>query len=256
MKKYSSNITLTKTSRGVWGLDAVKGCKYGSKIAENGCYNACYACSVSKRYGYDFSDSTIRRFKSKRHLDNIICEIKHIDSDYIRIGVMGDPSECWGHTVDVCDKISSSNKHIVIITKHWEEIPEYLYDKIKSLDLTINTSISALDNDLLLRYRLYQYNKLKKICNSVLRIVSCDFNKNNIYGIMCSEIQQELFKNKNTIDTILRVNKDHYLVKNLIINVGEKDFLRSKTCASINNSSTHFGYCESCNDKCGVRFKK
>ena len=47
------------------------------------------------------------------------------------------------------------------------------------MNIIINTSISALDNDYEIEYKLNQYNNLKKYCKSILRIVSCDFNENS-----------------------------------------------------------------------------
>lgn len=255
MKKYSSNITLSQTSRGVLGLDTVKGCKHGMRNHKNGCYGACYAYSAAIRYGYDFSDSTIRRFESSVHIESIVNEIKNSEKDFVRIGIMGDPSECWGHTIEICDKINAAGKKIVIITKHWESLPGYLYQKVSELDLIINTSISALDDDLLIMHRLNEYNKLKKICTSVLRIVSCDFNLSSINGLICNGMQDELFDNENVIDTVLRVSENHYLVMDCTINIENKEFLSVKTSASMKNKDTHFGYCRKCKDKCGLRFK-
>jgi len=254
LRKYSSKITLTQTSRGVWGLDTVKGCKYGTVSNKNGCYGICYACSVANRYGYDFSNSTIRRFESKSHINDTVEKICMIKSDFIRIGIMGDPSECWGHTIDICDKIKSSGKKIVIITKHWEPLPDYLYEKVKELGLIINTSVSAIDEPELLKHRLNEYENLKEICTSVLRVVSCDFNTDSIYGIIYSDIQDSLFKNKNVIDTIMRPGHDNQLVTNGVINVENKKFMKSNTLASIKNKQTHFGNCEACIDKCGANF--
>ena len=255
MKKNSSSITLAQTSRGVWGLDTVKGCKYGMKLHKNGCYGACYAKSIADRYGYDFSDSTLRRFGSAKHLENIISGIKSSKSDFVRVGIIGDPSECWGHTIDICDKIKSAGKKVVLITKHWEPLPDYLYEKVNRLGLIINTSVSALDSDKLIRHRLNEYRKLKEICTSVLRVVSCDFNLNSINGLICNEIQESLFDNENVIDTVLRVSDNHYLVRDCTINIESKEFLSGKTRASMKNKNTHFGYCSKCSDRCGTGFK-
>ncbi len=238
----------------MWGLDTVKGCKYGVKNHKNGCYGACYAYSVSRRYGYNFSDSTIRRFESESHMESILSQIKTIKSDFIRVGVMSDPSECWGHTIEICDKLKEAGKRIVLITKHWEKLPVYLYQKVKELGLIINTSVSALDSDNLIKHRLNEYNKLKQICTSVLRIVSCDFNLNSVFGIVCNNIQESLFNNKNVIDTVLRVPDNHYLVINGTIRIEKKKFLSSNTTASMKNKNTHFGHCFDCPEMCGVNF--
>lgn len=256
MKRYNSKITLDQTSRGVWGFDTVKGCKYGMALDQDGCYGCCYASSIAKRYGFNFSDSTLRGFDSKSHMKNMMTQIKNIESDFIRIGVMGDPSECWGHTIDICDMIKSTGKRIVLITKHWRALPSYLYNKVRSLDLIINTSISALDSDSLIEHRLNEFNKLKNVCKSILRIVSCDFNLNTIQGIMCNKIQESLFDNNDVIDTVLRISSDHQLIKNGIINTTKTRFMSSIVTASIKNKRTHIGYCSNCLDRCGTGFIK
>ena len=43
MRTYSDKITLVKNSRGVWDLDTIKGCRYGTETNPNGCYDSCYA---------------------------------------------------------------------------------------------------------------------------------------------------------------------------------------------------------------------
>lgn len=221
---------------------------------KHGCYNSCYANSIALRYGYDFSNSTIRRFESKNHENETIEKIESIDSDFVRVGVMGDPSECWGHTIDICNKISKAGKKIVLITKHWETLPEYLYKKVESMNLIINTSISALDNDYLLNHRLNEYNKLKSICKSILRIVSCNFNLNSIYGVIYDQIQNNLFNNENIIDTVLRLSKNHFLIKNNIVNYSNEMFISKIQTATKKNENAFLGHCSKCPDMCGLSF--
>lgn len=254
MKRYSNTITLSHNSRGIWDLDTVKGCKYGIALDSKGCYSACYAASIAYRYGIDFSNSTLRRFDSKQHERQIIDRIKKADLDFIRIGTMGDPSESWGHTIDICFKIKQPGKHIVIITKHWETIPQYLIPAFKKLKIIVNTSISALDTDEQINHRLEQYNRLKPVCKSVLRVVSCDFNLLNIQGLICNNIQNRLFKNQNVIDTVLRIPENHYLVKNGVVKLTSCNYISSKTTATLKNKNAFLGYCKDCPEMCGVSF--
>ena len=143
---------------------------------------------------------------------------------FIRIGVTGDPSENWNHTINVINLISGI-KPIVIITKHWTNLTESKLKELKKYDLCINTSISALDTKEQIKHRLKQYNILKKYCKSVLRIVSCDFNTTNLKGMVLNEIQNELFKNENVLDNVLRVKLNNELVKLGIINIKKNNFL-------------------------------
>lgn len=257
MNKYSNKIALVENVRGIWDLDPIKGCKHGMKAHKNGCYGACYANRAAVSRGYDFADSTLRDFESIEHLRSTIKKIRTIPLSFVRMGVAGDPSENWKHTLDICDKIKVIrkrivSKQIVIITKHWKKIPVKLYDKVKKLNLIINTSISALDSNKHFARRLSEYRKLKPICKSVLRIVSCDFNLDHPQGKAYNDIQESLFANENVIDTVLRVPENHYLVKEGIVNIEKCEFLSSKTTASFKNKNTFFGHCKDCPEMCGV----
>jgi hypothetical protein len=264
MKTFKDKITLNKNSRGCYILDTVKGCSCLNK-KEKGCYDDCYANNIASRYGFDFSKIAKRNFYREeteqlyfldfydsKHEDKIIEQIKNIKMPFVRIGEMGDPSEDWQHTINICKLIYKSEKPIVIITKHWNILTDEQLEEIKDLNIIINTSISALDNDDEIETRLNQYNRIKKYCNSILRIVSCDFNLENNEGKLRSIIQRELFKNDKIIDTVFRPNKNNQLVKNKIINVEKVKFLKSEMLASVYNKNTYFGECKKCPEMCGV----
>jgi hypothetical protein len=263
MKNYRYKITLNKNNRGCYILDTIKGCSY-IKNNPKGCYDNCYANNIANRYGFDFSEPVKRNFiydtdqlylfnfHDVKHENDIIMKISKIDMPFIRIGDMGDPSEDWAHTINICKIISSTKKKIVIITKHWKTIPDCLLKDIKKLNVCINTSISALDNDAQIKYRLNQFNILKNYCNSVLRIVSCDFNKESKEGCKKLKIQDELFENKKYIDTVFRPNIDNQLVENKIINIKKVKFLKSYVWASVFNDKTYLGNCNNCSEKCGI----
>jgi hypothetical protein len=264
MKNYKNIITLNKNKRGCYILDTIKGCSVCLKEKPNGCYDNCYAKGIATRYNFNFSN-VIKRdfdndkkqlclnfFKNTDHEDRIIKEIQNIDMPFVRIGEMGDPSEDWQHTINVCKVISKAKKPIVIVTKHWKPIPFNLLSEIKKLNICVNTSISALDTSKEIDHRLKQYNILKDYCNSVLRVVTCDFNKYNIIGCLMAEEQERLLGNDKVIDTIFRVNKNNNLVKDEIINVKKVTFMGSKSLVSIYNNKTYFGFCNGCLEMCGI----
>jgi hypothetical protein len=267
LKTYKTEITLNKNNRGCYILDTIKGCSVCHKEKPLGCYDNCYAKNIAYRYGFDFSNPIKRGFNysnnqlyilnfyDTKHENNIIEQIKKADTPFIRIGEMGDPSENWEHTINICKIISLSEKPIVIITKHWKKITDKLLQDISKLNICINTSISALDSNTEIKHRLMQYNRLKKYCKSVLRIVSCDFNKNNIRGSLKYGIQRMLFKNENTIDTIFRPNRNNKLVLNKVINIEKTKFLKSEIIVSRFNNDTYFGNCNDCPDMCGINIK-
>ena len=261
--EYSDTITLIKNKRGCYDFDTSKGCYYGMANNTRGCYNDCYAFRVAHRYGIDFSKTVLRNFKSRKHEQNIIKQINKIDMPFIRMGVSGDPSDNWQHTLDICLKISDNSqlylfpefnkpKHIVIATKHWNNLTNEQIKILSNLNVCVNTSVSALDKTPLLNNRLAQYNRLKKYCKSVLRIVSCDFNLMNEIGRKLHLIQQRLFENEYVLDTVFRVSHKNELVTSGVINIEKFKFLGSHCYVSKYNKNTYFGSCSRCPDMCGI----
>lgn len=255
MREYSNKISITKNSRGIYSLDTSIGCASGMNNEDGGCYNDCYAAKSAKLYGYDFSKTILRSFINEKHRIKVVSQINKIKLDFIRIGTSGDPSENWEHTISIIKQIDMCNKQIVIITKHWTNLSIEQLEYLGTINVCINTSVSALDKPHLLSNSIDQYNILKKYCKSILRIVSCDFNLSNEIGNKLSIIQNELFKNDDIIDTILRLNRKNELIKNGIINVKESTFLGKKALISKFNRNTYFGKCSNCHEMCGVLIK-
>lgn len=259
MRRYSNIISLTKNSRGVFSLDPLIGCTSGTRLDKRGCYGDCYASRIATIYGYDFTKTVKRDFKNLEHLKLTIHQINKVKLPFIRMGTMGDPSEDWEHTLCVISKIQESHqlkiwdvrKEVVIITKHWGNISDKQLSVLKSLKVCINTSVSALDEDMLLRNSLEQYNRLKPYCRSILRVVSCDFNKDNNEGLRLSKIQDELFK-LPVLDTVFRPSKKSKLVADGIILAKEGKFLGKRAFLSKFNKKTYIGNCNNCLEMCGV----
>ena len=264
MKQFSDTITLVKNGRGVWDLDPTKGCASGISHNPKGCYGSCFAAAYSYRYGYDFSKTVLRDFENEAHEYRIINQINKIDSTFIRMGVSGDPSENWEHTIKICKKVAQCNmvlyvaymKAIVIITKHWNDLTDRQLSTLSGMNVCINTSVSALDEPDLLEHRLTQYDRLKGYCKSVLRIVSCDFNTHNATGKKLDSVQCELFDNDNTLDNILRVSPGNELVLSGLINIERVKFLSTLCYVSLHNKHTYFGKCSNCPEMCGLTLKK
>ena len=222
---------------------------------QGGCYNDCYAAKSAKLYGYDFGKTVLRSFIDEKHRKLIVSQINKVKLDFIRIGTSGDPSENWEHTINILKGIDKCNKQIVIITKHWTLLTDEQLKYLSTINICVNTSVSALDKPHLRDSCVSQYIRLKPYCKSILRIVSCEFNLLNIKGIMLNKIQHDLFKHEDTLDTVLRVNKRNDLVKNEIINVTQTTFLGKKALVSKLNKSTYFGKCSTCHEMCGVNIK-
>jgi hypothetical protein len=262
MRLYNNTIALTKNKRGIWDLDPIKGCKSGLENSVNGCYNDCYAYKTAKRYGINFSVSVNRNFEDSNHLGKTIDLIEKIDMPFIRMGCSGDPSEDWEHTINIIKKLKSRNqlslfdlnskKKIVIITRHWNNLTDSQLNELKQFNVCINTSISAIDDENVFNNCLNQYNRLKPYCKSILRIVSFDFNLSNIEGLKYSKIQENLFKNENTLDTVFRPSKNNPLVINNIIHTKQMAFMKSKTLVSKMNKKAYLGKCGTCQEMCGL----
>lgn len=255
MRNYSPKISLTQNSRGIYSLDTSIGCNSGMTNEKGGCYGDCYAAKSAKLYGYDFSKTVLRDFVNEKHRRKIVDGINRVKLDFIRIGTSGDPSENWEHTIKIIKGIENCNKQIVIITKHWTNLNQSQLDYLATVNVCINTSVSALDKPNLVQNSLEQYELLKRYCKSVLRVVSADFNLENETGHKLSKVQSELFKNENTLDTVLRLNKRNALVTDGVVKVSETTFLGKKALVSKFKPSTYFGKCSTCHEMCGLNIK-
>jgi len=260
MRSYSNKITFSRNSRGVYSIDPSIGCTKGVEETENGCYGDCYAFRNAKIYGYDFSKTVYRDFENDSHLESIKKQILKIEMPFIRMGTMGDPSEDWEHTLSICEKLQIDKQldlypmrkiEIVIITKHWTNLTVHQLCRLMKLNVCINTSVSAMDKPSTLDNSMRQYERLKPFCKSILRVVTCDFNKANPEGYRLSIIQDEIIKDKQYIDTVFRPSKNNQLISNGIINVKKKRFLKAKQLVSKLNKKTYLGKCENCKEMCG-----
>lgn len=263
MRTYKNIISLSKNGRGIWDLDTIKGCESGLLENDKGCYNDCYALKTAKRYGIDFSKSIERNFENEAHKKQIIRQIEKIDMPFIRIGCAGDPSENWEHTINIIKQIRdtnqlslfdiSSKKQIVIITRHWKILTDLQLKEIEKYNICINTSVSALDSQVLIDNSIKEYQRIKPYCKSILRVVTCDFNENNEIGKQMAETQRNLLKNKGYIDTVFRPSKNNKFVIDGIINVKKMGFMKSKALVSKFNKKAFLGKCENCLEMCGIK---
>ena len=255
MKEYLNRIALIKNSRGVYCLDTSVGCTSGMTNETGGCYGDCYAAKSAKQYGFDFSKTVLRDFKDWQHRNEIISQINSIPLDFVRIGCSGDPSENWEHTFKILKQIQFCNKEIVIITRHWTLLTDKQLAMLATFNICINTSVSALDKSETMAKSLEQYERIKPFCKSVLRIISCDFNIENEIGKRMKEVQNLLFKNEATIDTVFRPAKKNKFVVEGIVNAKKEMFNGRKQLASKHNRKIYMGKCSNCKEMCGVNLK-
>ena len=208
MRDYGPRLALTINRKGVLDLDTVKGCTMGCLARPGGgCYGLCYAWKLANAFGIDFSKSVTRKATTKE-LRKILAGILSAKELFVRIGTMGDPSHSWPWTIKVSEEISGP-KPVVIITKHWIELTSSQMEKLGLAGVVLNTSISPLDTEQERTYRLEQYNRYKSYGKSILRIVSCDFNRSNQTGAELSDIHETLFNNDRVLDNPLRLTADY-----------------------------------------------
>jgi len=184
MREYSKSISLNKNSRGVYCLDPSIGCSSGTKKDKRGCFSECYSEKSARLYGYDFSKTVLRSFDDTFHKQSIINQINNVKMPFIRMGCSGDPSENWQHTLNVCKEINKGTKtnqyylykygfnkgvNIVIITKHWNRLTTNQLSNLSKYNVTINTSISVIDNNIF--DLINEYQRISNYTKSNLRVV-------------------------------------------------------------------------------------
>lgn len=251
-REYSGTISLVKNTRGVSSLDTTVGCSSGMALGTGGCYGECYAAKSGKLYGYDFSKTITRRFMDRAHILQIRRQVESIDLDFVRIGTNGDPSENWPHTMSVIDEIKNCQKVIVIITKHWQNLTDEMCECLGGLNVVVNTSTSALDPPNLRHNALKQYSRLKIYLKSILRVVTANFNTDNEEGRKYDLIQQQLLKNDNVLDTVLRISPNNRYFTAGIISADKKTFLGADRLVSKHNNKTFMSVCQKCPEMCGL----
>lgn len=252
MKTYSTEISLLRNSRGVYCLDPIKGCASGMAATAGGCYGDCYAARSAKLYGYNFAVSVRRMFRNSAHLSMVVRAIERSDSTFIRMGCSGDPSEDWSHTLDILRMLDGCNREIVIITRHWRALTDGQLKEMGHMNITFNTSVSAIDGPGALRNSLEQHARTQQHCRSVLRVVTADFNTDSERGAALAETQRRLLRMAPVIDTVLRVGKAHPLVAAGVVRVSRELFNGRRVWASKFNKRTFMGKCSACQENCGA----
>ncbi len=254
LRTYSDRLTANTNRKGVLDVDVVKGCSAGiAAHGEKGCYQACYAASIARFRGIDFSRAVVRRVKSKAQARMIERAVRAAPFGFFRIGTMGEPSHAWEETVQVVEWLAPYSVP-VIITKHWCRATDDHFRRLASCGAIINTSVSALDSGKRLWHRIAQVRRYAEAGGtSVARVISCDFNTDDPVGNEMDLLQHKLFAMKPMIDNPLRVASTHHLVRAGIIRVRKvKDLTAVRTISIPPESKTYLGHCSGCADLCGA----
>lgn len=248
---YRPFLSVVENRKGVLDCDTVKGCSHGtSTYPDGGCYGECYAYKNAKRYGMNFTVSVVRRIKDAKKL---FLYIKNHHSTWYRIGVSGDPSLNWEHTVSVCEVFRKTGKTPVIITKHWNILSDDHLLRLKKLKAIINTSTSGLDSEIEITHRIGQFNRVSAFgLRSICRIVTCRYG-NTTFGKECNDKQMFLLSLGNKIDNPLRAGKNNkHVLSGDIVLTRRKDSIGGGKFVSLHRNDVYLGKCEYCPDQCGA----
>jgi hypothetical protein len=248
-------VTASLNHKGCLDVDTVKGCTYGMRDPSGrGCYGECYARTIAVRYGIAFDRAVSRGFADIiRHRDTIIHQVMTHPASWYRIGVMGDPSHDWDHTIRMIRAIRPARKTAVIVTKHWVPLSDDQISKLLESDVIFNTSTSGLDTDAQMRYRVGQIQRLREYgIPSVNRVVTCDFGESD-WARECSEAQEYLLSLTPVIDNPLRVSPGNPRVLSGEIRTERRhESVGGGTLVSLHDQSVYLGDCPGCPDQCGV----
>ena len=174
---YHDSITAFENGKGCMDVDTVKGCSLGMQGEPDGCYGECYAAKIANRRGIVFGRSVARGFVDQyQHRDILVRQLRAHPLTWYRIGVMGDPSHAWAHTLSVIRHLRPAEKTAVIVTKHWRMLTDDQASQLLDLDVVVHTSTSGLDTEAQTRHRVRQFERLRD-CGvpSINRIVTCSF---------------------------------------------------------------------------------
>lgn len=253
-KRYHDSITATVNAKGCMDVDTVKGCTPGMSAKEGGCYGECYAAKVATRYGIAFEESVVRGFSDWReHPSTLVKQLRAHHLPWYRIGVMGDPSFDWNHTIAVIAKLRPAEKTAVVVTKHWKTLTDEQLSNLMELDVVFNTSNSALDSPAQMKHRVGQYERLKRYgIRSVNRVVTCAFGDTE-WGREAQRRQDYLLSLEPVIDTPLRVSASNpRVLSGDLLTTRRSDCIGGGTLLSLHDASVYLGRCDECPDQCGV----
>jgi hypothetical protein len=253
-RKYHDAITATANLKGCMDVDTVKGCTAGMSASEGGCYGECYAYKIASRYGIAFGQSIARDFVDRwQHRDILIDQLRKHPLTWYRIGVMGDPSHDWSHTLRVIRQLTPAEKTAVIVTKHWRPLTDDHVSQLLELDAIVQTSTSGLDSDAQIHYRVEQWQRLRRFgIRSLHRVVTCRFGESE-WARACHQRQAYLLSLGPVIDTPLRMRSTNpRLMSGEILAEHRADSVGGGKLVSVNDPCVYLGRCETCPDQCGA----
>jgi hypothetical protein len=253
---YRPILTVVENRKGVLDVDTVKGCTLGMRAYPNGgCYGECYARKNAAMYGIKFEVSVSRKISGREHRGTLNGIMNANPSNWFRIGTAGDPCHDWDNTLVVCRafRYQYTHKIPVIITKHWIAASDSHLRELKELRAVINTSVSGMDSDDEIKYRIQQRDRAKDAgLKSVCRVVTCNYGSSP-WAISCREKQDYLMSLTPIIDNPLRACRSNQHVVNGDIRLTRhKESVGGGKYVSLASNNAYLGTCKGCPDQCGV----
>jgi len=256
-RRYHDAITATANAKGCMDVGTVKGCSMGMHTQPDGCYGECYAAKIARFRGLDFGRSVRRGFVDQwQHRDILIRQLRAHPLTWYRIGVMGDPSHEWQHTLNVIRCLRPAEKTAVIVTKHWQALSDDQLSKMLELDVVVHTSTSGLDTEAQTHHRVRQLRRLQHYgIRSINRVVTCAFGDTD-WAQECQRRQDYLLSLGPVIDTPLRVRPDNpRVMSGELLTTRRADSVGGGTLLSLHRPDVFIGHCAECPDQCGVEDK-
>lgn len=252
-RRYQPILTAVENQKGVLDVDTVKGCTLGMAARpDGGCYGECYANKIAERYGIDFTVSVSRKMTPWNRAA-ILKTVADHSAYWYRIGTAGEPCHDWENTLEVCEALQHTGKTPVIITKHWIPLSDEQIKRFAAIGAVFNTSLSGLDTDAQIKYRVAQLNRLKAAgIRSVCRVVSCNYGASE-WALNAKKKQDYLMTLEPVIDNPLRADKSNPHVLNGDILLTRKDeAIGGGKMVSVSNPDVYLGTCPECPDQCGA----
>jgi hypothetical protein len=125
--------------------------------------------------------------------------------------------------------------------------------KLARLGAVVNTSVSGMDTDAEIRYRVAQAERLREGgVRSVFRVVTCEYGRSG-WARRCQEKQAYLLSLSPLIDNPLRARQSNpHVVAGDIVLTRRGESVGGGKYVSLNSSAAYLGTCRECRDQCGV----
>lgn len=129
-------------------LEPVYGCRGGHTNQGFGCPWGCYAAFTCKKIkAYKGGPSADFCTPVPQIVDRVILreDLAKSKADWMRLGVMGDPSEDWDVALDLCELVHEAGKIPVLFTRLWILPTDFQLMKMAEYGVHLHISICAFD---------------------------------------------------------------------------------------------------------------